>query len=268
LESLKGKTVLLYAEQGLGDTIQFSRYISSVYKLGAKIILEVQPPLVILLSHLAEVSLVVAYGDKLPKFDYQCPLLSLPLAFKTESHSIPTVSKQIKIDAEKVNKWRSQLGPTAKPRVGLVWSGSTTHKNDRNRSLTLTEILPYLPSNFEYICLQKEIRDVDKALLKQCSEIKFFGGALEDFTDTAALCDLMDIIISVDTSIAHLAASRNLPTWILLPCSPDWRWLLNSNTSAWYPSVKLYRQDKICDWSNVLEKLSHDLKNYLENLRL
>ena len=262
-EPLRNKTILLYGEQGLGDTIQFCRYMSLVAKFGAKVILEVQRPLVKLLKNLEGVSHIIAKGDTVPAFDYQCPLLSLPLAFKTELNTIPPAAKNITSDNEKNSKWQSKLGGKSKPRVGLVWSGSTGHKNDHNRSLTLTELLPHLPSNVDYVCLQKELRDIDKVALEKNSHIQFYGDALEDFTDTAALCDLMDVVISVDTSVAHLAGTLRKPTWVLLPYSPDWRWLLDRDDSPWYPSAKLYRQEKIGNWNGVLEKLMRDLEKFV-----
>ena len=259
-ESLKDKTILLYAEQGLGDTIQFCRYVSLVSELGAKVILEVQRPLVKLLKNLEGVNQIVAKGNTLPSFDYQCPLLSLPLAFKTELNTIPSASKNITSDNEKYSKWQAKLGEKTKPRVGIVWSGSTIHKNDHNRSLTLSQLLPYLPSNIVYVCLQKELRSIDKEVLEKNSHIQFYGDALEDFTDTAALCDLMDVVISVDTSVAHLAGTLGRTTWVLLPFSPDWRWSLDGNDSPWYPTAKLCRQERIGDWNGILEKLNGDLE--------
>jgi tetratricopeptide (TPR) repeat protein len=259
VEPLKDKTILLYAEQGLGDTIQFCRYVSLVVQLGAKVILEVQGPLVKLLQNLAGVSQVIATGDKLPEFDYQCPLLSLPLAFGTEIKSIPPVVSHIVIDNETLTKWKIILGEKTKIRIGIVWSGSTSHKNDHNRSLNLAQLLPYLPSNVEYVCLQKEVRKVDRVLLGENTQIKYFGDELRDFTDTAALCNLMDLVISVDTSVAHLAGTLGKLTWVMLPFSPDWRWLLDRDDSLWYPSVKIYRQDKIGDWNSLLLKIKKDL---------
>jgi len=258
-ESLKDKTILLYTEQGLGDTIQFCRYVSLVAGLGAKVLLEVQRPLVKLLRDLDGVNQIVAIGDALPEFDYQCPLLSLPLAFRTELQTIPPISQLITSDPENVAKWQTRLGEKCNPRVGLVWSGNTEHKNDHNRSLYLTELLPHLPSNVDYVCLQKELRDIDKVALEKNSHIQFYGDALEDFTDTAALCDLMDVVISVDTSVAHLAGTLGKPTWVLLPYSPDWRWLLDRDDSPWYPSAKLYRQEKIGDWDSPLANVKADL---------
>jgi ADP-heptose:LPS heptosyltransferase len=259
-ESLVEKTILLHAEQGLGDTIQFCRYIPLVAQLGAKVILEVQRPLLKLLKGLEGVSQVVAAGDMLPTFDYQCPLLSLPLAFKTELHTIPPIAQHITSDTGKVTKWQTKLGEKTQPRVGLVWSGSAGHQNDHNRSLSLSQLLSHLPSNIEYVCLQKEIRAIDKELLAQHTQIKYFGDALEDFTDTAALCELVDLVISVDTSVAHLAGTLGKPAWVLVTLTPDWRWLLERDDSPWYPSVKVYRQDKANDWNGVLDRARSDLE--------
>lgn len=265
-ESIIGKTILLYAEQGLGDTIQFCRYAPLVAKIGAKVILEVQRPLLNLLKNLEGVNQLIAIGDTLPAFDYQCPLSSLMLAFKTELNSIPPISQFTTSNRETVIKWQTKLGKKVKPRVGLVWSGSTGHKNDQNRSLTLSRLLPNLPSNIEYVCLQKEIREVDRELLAQHHEIKYFGDILDDFSDTASLCELMDVVISVDTSVAHLAGTLEKPTWVLLSYSPDWRWLLDRDDNPWYPSIKLYRQESIGDWDGVLEKVKLDLEKLLRPL--
>ena len=262
-EVLKDQTIFLYAEQGLGDTIQFSRYVSLVAGLGAKVVLEVQPSLVKLLSYLEGISQIISKGDKLPNFDYQCPLMSLPLAFKTEVKTIPSVSKNISSDEKKVGKWQAILGEKTKPRVGIVWSGAVNHKNDLQRSLKLSQLITHLPSDYEYLSLQKEISDVDKEVLIEYCKIKHFGDDLKDFTDTAALCELIDIVISVDTSVAHLAGTLGKNTWLLLPYSPDWRWLLDRNDSPWYSSVKLYRQEKINDWESVLVNIESDLKKLL-----
>jgi tetratricopeptide (TPR) repeat protein len=262
IESIKDKTIFLHAEQGLGDTIQFCRYAPLVNQLGAKVILEVQRPLIKLLNNIVGVSQIIAFGDDLPDFDYHCPLLSLPLAFNTEIHSIPPVTKFYSGDIEKVTKWQAQLGRQIKPRVGIVWSGSPDHKNDHNRSIELFKILPHIPKHIEFICLQKEIRDLDKELLAEHSEIKYFGNAIEDFTDTATLCEMMDLVITVDTSVAHLSGLLGKQTWLLIPFNPDWRWLLNREDSPWYPSIKLYRQQKTGEWDSVLGKINDDLRRF------
>ena len=257
-ESLANKTILLYSEQGLGDSIQFCRYAKLVKSLGARVLLEVPKHLVALLHELEGVDLLIENGKPLPNFDYQCPLMSLPLAFKTELNSIPSTSAYLKSNAAKLEVWSKRLGEKSKMRIGLVWSGSTGHKNDHNRSLSLTDVLKHLPPNFEYVSLQKEVREGDKEALTN-SAIKHYGNELNDFTDTAALCDLMDIVISVDTSVAHLAGALGKTTWILLPYVPDWRWLLDRDDSPWYESVKLYRQDEDRQYAPVLERVANDL---------
>ena len=259
-QPLQGKTILLYAEQGLGDTIQFCRYVESVARLGATIVLEVQGPLLKLLSNLKGVDQIVASGDTLPHFDYHCPLMSLPLAFKTELDSIPPVCEGIKSDPDKLLQWRLALGEKERPRVGLVWGGNSVNMNDHIRSVDLALLLSRLPDGCDYISLQKDFSDRDHALLNDQQKIRCFGNEIKDFSDTAALCDLMDVIISVDTSVAHLAASLGKPTWILLPYTPDWRWQLDRQDNPWYPSVKLYRQEIIYDWDAVLAKVTVDLK--------
>ena len=211
-----------------------------------------------MLGQVPGIDQIISKGEVLPNFDYQCPLMSLPLAFKTELHSIPS-APQLTIDGDSAKQWKNKLGDKIKPRVGLVWSGSTIHTNDHNRSLSLAQLLPHLPPNIEYVCLQKEVRLADQALLEQRDDIQYFGDELNDFMDTAALCSLMDIVISVDTSVAHLSATLGKPTWVLLPFSPDWRWLLNRDDSPWYPSATLYRQEKVGQWSTTLERIEMDL---------
>ena len=260
-DSLKDKTILLYAEQGLGDTIQFCRYVSLVAELGAKVILEVQRPLVKLLRGLEGVHQIVAMGDALPEFDYQCPLLSLPLAFKTELHTIPPITHLITSDPDKIAKWQTQLGKKSKPRIGLVWSSVSGFKNDHLRSITLLELLKALPKEgFEYICLQKEIKETDKEVLEANPQIRFVGNHLEDFTDTAALIECVDLVISTCTSVPHLSSSLGKETWLMLSYIPYWLWLLDRNDSPWYPSAKLYRQEKMRDWDGVLENVKSDLE--------
>lgn len=258
IEDIANKTLLLTSEQGLGDTLQFCRYANLVAQRGARVILEVQEPLFELLQNLKGVSQLIAKGHALPEFDFHCPLMSLPLAFKTEPSSIPSPSPYLVTKANKREEWIRRLGPTVKPRVGLVWSGNAGHKNDSNRSLALQELIPHLTENFEYVSLQKEVREVDNEVLAQ-SGIRHYGAYLNDFTDTAALCELMDLVISVDTSVAHLSGALGKHTWILLPYSSDWRWLLEREDSPWYESVKLYRQDERKTWGAVLNRVSTDL---------
>ena len=258
-EDLTGKVILLHAEQGLGDTIQFCRYTRLVKQRGAYVFLEVPASLLGLLGKLEGVDALIAKGSALPPFDFHCPLLSLPLAFKTDFTNIPCPTPYLAASATKCGEWKKRLGEKTKMRVGLVWSGSSTHTNDHNRSMTLQQLLPYLPDGYEYVSLQKEIRPVDKERLES-SGILQYSEELEDFTDTAALCALMDLVISVDTSVVHLAGAIGKTTWVLLPNAPDWRWLLDRDDSPWYESLKLYRQGINREWSPVLERVMADLQ--------
>jgi len=257
-EDITGKSILLHAEQGLGDTIQFCRYAKLVKALGPRVVLEVPDALCGVLSGLEGVDELIEQGKALPAFDYHCPLLSLPLAFKTDLTDIPSPKPYLAASPQKFDEWAQRLGAKGKPRVGLAWSGSTGHKNDHNRSLTLQQLLPHLPEGYEYVSLQKEVRQVDRAVL-EVSRIRHYGNDLRDFTDTAALCELMDLVISVDTSVAHLAGAIGKTTWVLLPYSADWRWLLNRDDSPWYESMRLYRQDETREWPLVLARMAKDI---------
>ena len=262
-ESLQDKTILLYGEQGLGDFIQFCRYVKLVADLGANVILEVPEALAGLMKGLDGISQLVIKGEALPFFDYQCPLLSLPLVFKTNLDTIPNPSRYINLNnyPNKIMEWKAGLGSKLKPRVGLVWSGNPHHKNDHNRSILLRDILPFLPNQFEYVSLQKEVREVDKLTLDSNPHILNFAGHLNDFLDTAALIDNLDLVISVDTSVAHLSAALGKETWVLLSHVTDWRWLLDREDSPWYPSMKLYRQTSIGNWNSVLDRVKSDLSS-------
>jgi len=258
-EDLRGKSILIHSEQGLGDSIQFSRYCDLVKSKGARVILEIQGPLTGLMRELIGVDELIAKGEKLPTFDYHCPLLSLPLAFKTDFYSIPKPQKYLNCPADKHSLWSVRLGPRNLKRVGLVWSGSLGHANDHNRSLHLSEMLEKLPQGFEYFSLQKEVREVDKDCLEN-SGIRHYGDEIIDFSDTAALCELMDLVVCVDTSVAHLAGALGKNIWLILPYVPDWRWMLEADTSPWYHSMRLYRQTMDKKYATVLNKISTDIR--------
>ncbi|TRZ68970.1 MAG: tetratricopeptide repeat protein [Comamonadaceae bacterium] len=257
---INGKTVLLHAEQGLGDTLQFVRYVELVKALGARIVLEAQAPLIPLFDGLFGVGALVKQGDPLPLFDCHCPLMSLPLAFQTTLTSVPNAVPYLKPSPEKQLFWAEKLGPTSGLRVGLVWSGDPRHQNDKHRSVALDDLLDALPSGFTYVSLQTEIRDSDRQALDDCDRLVHFGPKLKDFSDTAALCALMDVVVCVDTSVAHLSGAMGKPTFLLLPYNPDWRWLLERTDSPWYPTMKLFRQEQLGSWQSALENVSVDLQ--------
>ena len=258
-ESLADKTILLHAEQGLGDTIQFCRYAQQLAALGARVVLEVQPPLKALLQGLDGAALVLGRGERLPDFDCHCPLLSLPLAFKVDLANISGQS-YLHSDPDKRQAWQARLGSSRNKRVGLVWSGSTGHQNDHNRSLALADIQELLRDQADYYCLQKELRPADQATLASTSGVQFLGESFRDFSDTAAVVALMDLVITVDTSVAHLAGAMGKDVWLLLAYSPDWRWLLERNDSPWYDSARLFRQPALGDWVSVLAEVQAALK--------
>jgi hypothetical protein len=256
--SVADKTLLLHAEQGLGDTLQFVRYVEMVQSLGARLVVEVQAPLAPLLEGLEGVTLV-KQGDPLPPFECHCPLMSLPLAFQTTLSSIPSAVPYLKPSSEKERFWAEKLGSTSGLRVGLVWSGDPRHQNDKNRSIPLAELMAALPPGCAYVSLQSEIRDSDRQALDDCDRLVHFGSELTDFSDTAALCAQMDLVVCVDTSVAHLSGALGKPTFLLLPYNPDWRWLLNRTDSPWYPTMQLYRQAQLGSWQSALEKVIADL---------
>ncbi|MGD0962088.1 MAG: tetratricopeptide repeat protein, partial [Methylomonas sp.] len=258
---IKDKTLLIHAEQGLGDFIQFCRYASKLESLAAKVLLEAPKSLTALLSTLKNSVTILEQGQPMPDFDVHCPVMSLALACKTTLETIPADTPYLYADSEKYNIWRERLGVKPRLRIGLVWSGSTVHKNDHNRSIPLQLFAPlFAATDFEFHVLQKEIRAEDGEELKLLQNIRVHSEHLTDFTETAALAACMDLIISVDTSVAHLAGALAKPVWILLPFRPDYRWKLERTDSPWYPSATLFRQPAADDWDSVITALAEKLR--------
>jgi tetratricopeptide (TPR) repeat protein len=256
---LAGKTILLHGEQGFGDIIQFCRYVPLVAERAGRVILEIPQPLRALMSTLPDTAQIISRGDPLPHFDFHCPLLSLPLAFRTELKTIPSTCPYLHAPPQAISGWDARLSLRTGPRVGLVWSGRPTHKNDRNRSVKLRALLPLLDIDAVFVSLQRDLRADDAATLKDQENIIHFGDELRDFSDTAALISNLDLVISVDTSVAHLAGALSKPVWIMLPFIPDWRWLLNRDDSPWYPTARLFRQDQTRVWDNVIVRVREAL---------
>ena len=271
VESLLNQTILIHAEQGLGDTIQFCRYAALVKKLGARVLLEVPKSLMVLLKDLEGVDILLEQGKPLPDFDFHCPLLSLPLAFKTELQTIPFPKSYLKADQNKINQWQKRLNLNGF-KVGLVWNGGFRANQpelwdiNERRNIPLKILAQKLNSiKVNYFSLQKgdpaesEIRGHETEYWPSGN---FFNYADEllDFSDTAALISNMDLVIAVDTSTAHLAGALGKPTWILNRFDSCWRWMLDRDDSPWYESVKLYRQDEDRQWAPVLERVARDLK--------
>jgi tetratricopeptide (TPR) repeat protein len=256
---LQGRTILVHAEQGLGDSIQFVRYIAPLARSGAKVILEVHKELKPMLSRLAGCDAVIALGEPRPAFDVHCPLGTLPLAFKTTFATVPAEIPYLFADPGRVERWRPRLEPLDGPRVALVWAGNTVHVNDRNRSIALAGLRPlWTGTGTRIVSLQRDLRDGDADILA-ASPVLHLGGELADFDDTAAVLALCDLVISVDTSVVHLAAAMGRPTWVLLPFSADWRWTAASDTNPWYPAVRQFRQPRPGDWDSVVARVVSQL---------
>lgn len=259
-QPLAGKRLLLHSEGGLGDTIHFCRYATFCAAQGATVIMEIQKPLLGLLGTLEGASQLVVKGSPLPAFDYHCPLMSLPLAFKTTLDTIPGPASYLRADPAKVMQWRTVLGERRCPRIGLVWSGNPNNPLDPHRTTRLADWVEHLPPEFQYFRLQRDLRDEDAPTLESSSNIFSVDDELLDFTNTAALCECMDLVLSVDTSIAHLSGALGQKTWVVVPYTPDWRWMRDRETSPWYPSVKLYRQKVAGDWKELFIRVAADLR--------
>jgi hypothetical protein len=275
---LAGKTLLLHAEQGFGDTIQFVRYASLAAERGANVILEVQWELKSLLSRMKGASAVLAQPkektvgsridgapvplareEDLPAFDCHCPLLSLPLAFKTELTSVPAPIPYIHADPGRLKRWKGRLRHQGFPLVGIAWSGSPTHWEDHNRSIALGRLLPLLTEPFGFVSLQKTMSPRDAKVARDLPGLIHFGDDLADFEDTAAIIESLDLVITVDTAVAHLAGAMGKPVWLILAHAPEWRWLLDREDTPWYPNMRLFRQPRLDDWESVIERVRKEL---------
>jgi hypothetical protein len=246
------RTILLPAEQGLGDTIQFIRYAPLLARTGAIVAVEVQPELKSLLARVDGITSCHARGEALPAYDVYCPLGSLPLALKTERSTIPADIPYLRADDAHIAKWRSSIEQLQGKRVALAWAGHARHPNDRNRSIDLKLFEPlFALEGISFISIQPDLRGGDDELLAR-HNITQVGGKLADMADTAAIVALADITIAVDTSVAHLAGALGREAWVLLPFSPDWRWTLSGEHSPWYPQVRLLRQSAPGDWPGVI----------------
>jgi tetratricopeptide (TPR) repeat protein len=265
-DDVRGKTILLYADQGLGDTIQFCRYVPLVAERGARVSLEVQRPLQELMTTLISGAQIVSRGDPLPDFDMHCPLLSLPLAFGTRLETIPSTALYQRVSPQASAHWDARLASRKhRDRIGLAWSGNPANTNDHNRSIGLSSLLSFLDINATFVSLQKDIRPDDATVLRNQSDLLHFGDELETFADTAALISTLDLVISVDTSVAHLAGALAKPVWVMLPFIPNWCWLLDREDSPWYPTVRLFRQDETRAWDGVIARVRAALHDFVRS---
>lgn len=262
MSDIKGKTILLHAEQGYGDTIQFCRYAKQVAAMGARVAMYVPSSLLPLLDGLTGVDAMSDQITKLPPADVQCPLLSLPLACKTRLTDVSGVA-YLQAPPRYIDTWTErldvQLDKPTRPRVGVMWSGNSAHRNDMHRSIPLAQFRQILSLDVDFFSLQNFTHEAELPLLAQCKNLLRFDDLLKNFADTAALISAMDMVITVDTSVAHLAGALGKPVWILLPLNRDWRWLLERSDTPWYDSATLFRQTQLGDWDSVLGAVSRRL---------
>ena len=267
--SITGKSILVISEQGLGDCIQFFRYVEYLAQnMQCKVIFLCYKPIAHLFRSKSINNLtIIDILESIPEHDFYCPILSLPLAL---AKILPNLacghSSYLSATPSKVSYWKNRLGPPKKNRIGLVWSSSSGFKEDAKRSLNLVDLINHIPfQNFEFVCLQKIIKPNDQMHFYSLnSDIKFYGDELHDFSDTAALASCMDLVVSTCTSVPHMTAALGIPTWIMLSYVPDWRWGLEGETSAWYSSAKLYRQTEDRNWDTVITRVAQDLEHFMK----
>lgn len=251
---IAGKTILIYAEQGFGDTIQFCRYVPMVQALGANVLVLVPESLRKLMASLPGAPHIISSSETRPqRIDFHCPMMSLPLALGTTLETIPAQVPYLSAPPSEL------LGSKDRPRIGLCWAGSPTHEPDKQRSIPLKMFAPLFEIDATFVSLAKDIRQSDAAALAE-SPILDFSQSLETFADTAALISELDVIISADTAVAHLAGALGKPVWILIPYVGCWRWLLNREDCPWYPTSRLFRQSPRDQWAPAIERVGAEIR--------
>jgi hypothetical protein len=257
---LNGATILIHAEQGFGDTIQFVRYVPMVLARGGKVIVECHPPLVPLLAGIKGVTAVFPFGAPLPSYQCHVPMLSLPRIFGTTLEAMPEEFPYLTVHQERKVLWADRLPVVPGLKVGLVWGGSTHHLNDTLRSIAFRQLEPLLGlGGVTFFSLQIGKAGEDVTSSQYAGKVVDLTAQIEDFADTAAIVEQLDLVISVDTAVAHLAGALGKQVWLLLPFAPDWRWLLNREDSPWYPTMRLFRQSRLGDWESVISHVEIDL---------
>ena len=278
LAQVTGKTVLLRAEQGFGDTIQFARFAQQLAKHCGRVIVEAPIELVTLLRRVPGIDACVPIGLPLPPHDYECQMMSAPMLLGTTVETLPLAEGYLTADRRRARSWykrvvkegkKQTIRNTAKPKmplVGLVWRGAGHHVNDSDRSISLTTLVRHLPPRFTYVSLQQGFQ-LGERIKAAPAAIKDFGPQLVNFDETAALVCHLNLVITVDTSVAHLSGAMGQRTWLLLPYAPDWRWLAARRDSPWFANMRIYRQTRPGDWRHVLRRVGADLKRQLRNAR-
>ncbi len=259
IDMLRGKSILIHSEQSLGDSIQFFRYIPLLVELGAQVFLKIQPALIPLFSPWRNSVHFIAIGSPLPSCDYHCPLMRLARLFKTEIETIPKSIPYLFPDMHSLENCQKKLGYTNHQRIGIAWEGNSFNVMNQKRSIELNTLLTLHQPNINFICLQKDVYSEEKKALEQY-QIAYHSQELSTLEGTAALIGCLDLVITIDNSIAHLAAAMGKEAWILLPFSADWCWFLQRDDSPWYPSVKFFRQEIPGDWSMPLNRIKDCLK--------
>lgn len=258
-ESLSDTTIVVHTEQGFGDTIQFVRYLPMLHDRGASIILHGSPELYRLLSHHGDYQ-VIRHGDPLPAFDLQCGLLSLPHRFGTILDTIPRAMSYLNAERDGACQWQKRMTPYRGMKVGLVWAGNPKNTEDAERSISFDLLQPLLDvRNITFFSLQKKLALPQTQTLPLSVQWVDWTSELSDFADTAALIANLDLVIAVDTAVAHLAAALGRPVWTMLEYSPDFRWLLHREDTPWYPTMRLFRQSQHGDWPAVIQKVAAEL---------
>lgn len=253
-EDLAGRTLLVHAEQGFGDCIQFVRYLPEVARRAGGVLLHMPDALIPLLGDLAPNCRLLRPGELMPSFDMHCSVMSLPARLGTTLQTVPAPVPYLRADPAAVQSWRDRLGG-GQLNVGIAWAGRPTHANDRRRSIALASFRALAAEGCRFVTIQPDLKEADRALLAGWPAVLDAGRELRDFADTAALVAALDLVISVDTSVVHLAGALGRPVWVLLPFVPDWRWMLEREDSPWYPTARLFRQDATREWAPVLQRV-------------
>ncbi|WP_448207476.1 tetratricopeptide repeat protein [Azospirillum sp. sgz302134] len=268
-EPLAGKRVLLFTEQGFGDTLQMLRYVPLLTQQAAAVYLETPPPMMRLAASLPGGPALVEMGKPVPPIDYRCSLMSLPYRLGCVSEAkIPANVPYLSAPPELTARWGDAIGRGGRPRVGLAWAGNPAHGNDRARSMPAELVRPLLDvDGIEFILIQKEPRPAEQEVLMSSGRCRAIGPLVGDFADTAGLLSALDLLISVDTSVGHLAGALGRPVWMMIPFSPDWRWLMEREDSPWYPTLRLFRQTAPGDWPGVVARVGEELARWVDERR-
>ena len=261
-EALAGKTLLVAAEEGHGDAIQFLRYLPAVAERGGKLVLTVHRPLVGLARRLAPAAEVIELETPLPRFDLFCSLMSLPGLFGTTLTSVPAAVPYLSIDPGIIERWRARLAGGRGLKVGLVWSGALKYLHNVRRAIPAERLMPLLRlDGVSWFSLQ--VGEPTAELIQLPSGVTDLSRDLTDFTETAGALSALDLVISTDTAVPHLAGALGRPVWVMLAFMPDWRWMLDRETSPWYPTMRLFRQPTRGAWDPVVHRVSGELRSVL-----